>query len=109
TVSESFNAWIRAREENNFTIFAPSLAKLVNLKRKEAELLGFKAHPYDALLNEFERGCTVELLDGIFNQLREPLNQLIKKIAASEQVDDSFLFQHFPKDEQWKFGMELLA
>src|SRR5690606_11591160 len=54
------------------------------------------------------KGCTVELLDGIFNQVREPLNKLLKELSAAEQVEDSFLFQHFPKDDQWKFGMELL-
>ncbi|MEP7169797.1 MAG: carboxypeptidase M32, partial [Bacteroidota bacterium] len=62
TISESFQAWQKAKKENNFKTFQPLLEKLVELKKQECELLGYEEHPYDALLNQFEPGSTTKKL-----------------------------------------------
>lgn len=108
TVSQSFNAWLAARKENNFFLFATWLEKLVALKQREAEFLGYEEHPYNALLNQYERGCTTALLDSLFSRLTVPLKQLITDISEKVQVDDQFLHQFFPADRQWAFSMDLL-
>src|SRR5207244_870201 len=81
---------------------------LVDLKKQEADLLGYEHHPYNALLNQYERGCTTDLLDKTFDAIQVPLKDLLNKITSKPQVDDSFLQQIFPKQQQWEFGMELL-
>ncbi len=48
TVSRSFNAWNTAKKENRFSLFEKELGEVVTLKREEAELIGYKDHPYDA-------------------------------------------------------------
>src|ERR1700760_1616042 len=82
TVSKSFNAWNLAKKENRFSLFENELAELVQLKKEETEILGYREHPYDALMDEFERGCTVRLIDNIFEnmlpQLRAPLEKIQK-------------------------------
>ena len=108
TVNHSFHSWVEARKQNDFNIFADDLAKLVELKKQEAGYLGYSNHPYDALLNEHDKGTNVYLLDTIFNQVRGPLKDMLDKIMAAPAVDDSFLRLHYPKDKQWAFGMELL-
>ena len=107
-INKSFFSWINARRENNFQIFAAELEPLVELKKQEADFLGYSGHIYNALLNEFDKGSNVEKLDSVFNSIRIPLKELFDKIASSTQVDDSILKQHFPKDAQWAFGMLLL-
>lgn len=107
-INQSFHSWIEARKVNSFTVFQKDLAKLVELKKEEAHLLGFADHPYNALLNDYERGATVTLLDGIFTNIRKPLKELLDKIMGARQVDSSFLHQHFSKDSQWNYGMQLL-
>jgi carboxypeptidase Taq len=107
-VNKSFHAWIKARKENSFTLFQEPLDELVNLKIQEADLLGYSGHPYDALMNDYDKGLTVEFTDKLFNQLIPPLSELLEKIRQKPQVDNSFLFQHFDKDTQWKYGIELL-
>lgn len=106
--SRAFHTWMEARKENAFTPFIPSLEALCGLKIKEAGLLGFEAHPYDALLNEYERGATTVMLDQVFSELQVPLKNLIDEIGKKEQVDDSLLFQFYPDADQWEFGMALL-
>ena len=66
TVSKCFHSWMEARKANDFSIFASDLAKLVELKRTEADLLGYIDHPYNALLNDHDKGSSVTLLDGVF-------------------------------------------
>ncbi len=106
--SKSYHSWIEARKQNDFKVFEKDLSVLVDLKKEETQLLGFKQHPYDALLNEFEKGATVQWLDGLFGNLREPLKKLLEKIQGKSAPDDSFLHQHFNKDDQWKFGIDML-
>ena len=107
-VNKTFHSWIEARKQNAFSVYQNNLDALVQLKKEEAQILGFKEHPYDALLDEFEKGATVSLLDKTFNNLLPRLKELFQKIIAAPQVDDSFLLQNFPKEEQWNWGMHLI-
>jgi carboxypeptidase Taq len=108
-VSTSFQSWINARKENNFQLFQKDLTYLVALKKEETDWLGYNGHPYNALLNQYERGCTVQMVDGVFSSLQQPLKQLLDIILGKPAINDGFLKQYFPKDVQWKFGMEVLA
>ncbi|MGE5519159.1 MAG: carboxypeptidase M32 [Candidatus Dadabacteria bacterium] len=107
-VNKTFHSWIEARKQNSFVVYQGNLEKLVDLKRKEAELLGYKQHPYDALLDDYEKGSTVALLDKTFSDLLPSLEELFRKIVSKPQVEDSFIHQHFPKDQQWNWGMQLV-
>ena len=105
---KAFHAWMDARKQNAFAPFEKDLDALISLKREEADLLGYDGHPYNALLNEFERGATVGFLDETFANLLPSLQRILQQIAARPQVDASFLHQHFAKEEQWAWGMDLL-
>jgi len=108
TISKSFHSWIRARKENSFSIFEKDLHELIELKKRETDILGYVSHPYDALLDEFEKGCTVKLLDKIFTGIRPSLKTLLDSITAKKQVEDSFLYGLYSKQDQWNFGMYLI-
>jgi len=107
-VSDAFNAWQQARKENNFKLFAPYLEKLIAIKKQECELLGYDGHPYNALLNLHEKNATVAELDVLFTDVRKELVPFVKKVQHAKQVDNKFFFQHFDRDTQWHFGIELL-
>ncbi len=106
--SAAYHAWIEARKENRFSVFEKALDTLITLKIEEAQLLGFQAHPYDALLNEFEKGATVSWLDGLFGQLQPLLKNTLSEVVKKPTPDTSFLYQHFDREAQWKFGVEML-
>ncbi len=108
TVNKSFHAWIQARKENSFSVFQKPLDDLIQLKKQEADLLGYEKHPYNALMNDFDKGLTVAIVDKVFTELQPGLSTLLNEIKNKPQVDNSFLHQYFDKDSQWKFGMELL-
>lgn len=108
TVNKAFHAWLQARKENSFAVFQQPLDELIQLKKQEADILGYTDHPYSALMNDFDRGLTVTITDKIFADLKPQLLSLLRFIESKPQVDDRFLHQHFDKDAQWKFGIEIL-
>ncbi len=107
-VNKSFHAWILARKENSFSLFQQPLDDIIQLKKQEADLLGYEIHPYNALMNDYDRGLTIDTVDALFTGLKPQLLRLLDKIKSKHPVDDSFLHQHFDKDKQWAMGMEVL-
>ncbi len=107
-VSTSFYAWVEARKQNDFKIFEPALEKLVELKKQEASIIGYSGHPYNALLNEYEKGATVQMLDKVFEDITQPLQALLQQVQQQCLADDNFLHQHYDKDKQWNWGMYLI-
>jgi carboxypeptidase Taq len=107
-VNTSYHAWVKARTDNTFATFQQPLHNLIELKKQEADLLGYERHPYNALMNDYDKGLTVATVDDIFNNLKPQLSTLLNAIKNKPQVDNSFLHQHFDKDAQWKFGIEML-
>ena len=110
TVSKKFSFMqIDAKKKQNaFSVFEKDLDSLLQLKKEEADLLGFEDHPYNALLNEFEKGCTVKLLDKTFSEILSPLKNLFEQIMSKRDIDDSFLRRFFPRQQQWDYGMKII-
>lgn len=108
TISESFVAWQEAKQKDDFTIFAPKLSQLLDLKKQECEILGYKDHPYDALLDQYEPGAKTAELTTLFADVRAQLVDFVKQIAARPQNNDKFMYRHYRKDTQWELGIELL-
>ncbi|HLF62153.1 MAG TPA: carboxypeptidase M32 [Saprospiraceae bacterium] len=106
--SEAFTAWIVARDANDFSAFAPAFEHLVFLKREEADLRGYVNERYDALLDIYEPGLTVVEVDRLFDEARDRIIPLIRKIRAGTQADTSFLHEHYPREMQWQFGLEVI-
>ena len=107
-INVGYHSWIQARRENSFSLFEKPLQAIIDLKKQEADLLGYEKHPYDALMNDFDKGLTTTIVDKLFADLHPQLSYLLAKIAAQPQVDNSFLHQHFDKTIQWDTGIEIL-
>jgi len=106
--NKAFHSWIEARKQNSFAQFEKDLHALVELKKEETDILGYRHHPYDALLDEFEKGATVKLVDQTFAGLLPSLKELTDKIKNAPQVNNDFLHQTFGRQEQWNWGLYLV-
>ena len=107
-LNEAQTIWNRAKNEDDFELFAPYLEKIVSYNKKFAGYYQPQMQPYDALLNEYEEGLTMQTLDAFFAQLREAIVPLIAKIRKAEQIDDSFLHQTYPAQQQRVFSDYLM-
>jgi carboxypeptidase Taq len=107
--SVAFSAWKQARAENNFARFQPYLEKIVDNRRRYAELFAPYDHIYDPLLDKYEPGMKTAQVQAIFNALRSQQVTLIQAISARSQVDASFLYQPYDSQKQWDFGIEVIT
>src|SRR5881398_4009567 len=76
-ITEAAIPWREAREKSEFRIFQPHLQKITDLKRKQAEHLNPSTHPYNALLDLFEEGLTINDHDQIFSVLIPQLKKIL--------------------------------
>jgi len=103
------DAWKRAKNASDFSIFAPLLQRTVELKRQEVALLGASEHPYDLLLDLYEPGLTVDTITPIFDRLRVGTTALLAKIQPHlAQANDDVLHRTYPKNEQLDFAREVV-
>jgi carboxypeptidase Taq len=102
--------WQQARAANDFAAFQPWLDKIVRLKRQEAQAIGYKDAPYDALLDEYEPGATTAEVTTLFAALRAELVPLIEAIRASgRRPNHAILERDYPVDRQKVFGQSAAA
>ncbi|MCI0704734.1 MAG: carboxypeptidase M32 [Planctomycetia bacterium] len=103
--TQAQHVWEQAKKTNDYASFRPHLEKVLALKRQEADAVGYKEHPYNALLDEYEPGTTVAELKELFSKLTAELSPLVKQIvASSKQPDRSLLAREFPIDRQKVFA-----
>lgn len=107
--SQGILAWRTARQNNDFRSFAPFLKKIITFNQRKADYIGFENHPYDALLDLYEPGMTEVKTSHIFDQLKDGILQLLKKITAANQIDDHKLLGSYPEDLQLAFSKKLLT
>lgn len=74
--------WEKARPANDWKAFEPCLERLLDLKKEEADLLGYEEERYDALLDIFEPGETSRSLEPKFRRLIPALVELLSQIKG---------------------------
>jgi len=107
--SEAYHVWMDARKEKDFKLFAPHLTKIVELKRREANLVGFTQSPYDALLDTFEPYATTDEIATALGDLKNFLAPFLVKIKNSKaKVSPEAIAGDFDVEKQ-KLFCELAA
>ncbi|MBN2508867.1 MAG: carboxypeptidase M32 [Spirochaetales bacterium] len=101
-------AWARARENNDWSLFEPHLETIISLIIEKAEAIGYEGHVYDALIDEYEPGMTVETLEQLLVGQAPALSGLVKRIAEKPAPDDSFLQQPYDTGKQEAFSRFIL-
>lgn len=100
TVSQSHGIWIKAKKENNFSLFAPCLEKIVDLALRQSEYMGYKKHPYDALLDDYEEHLLASEVEIYFDSIRDFLIDLLGYIKKSPK----YLSEHGLEKERYNKG-----
>ncbi|MEI8282130.1 MAG: carboxypeptidase M32, partial [Armatimonadota bacterium] len=95
--------WVTARSKNDFKGFAPTLEKMFDIAREEAEHLGYTDHIYDALTDQYEEGATAADWAAMYESIKAPQVELVKAIQAAGPIDDSRLYGDWDKAKQSEF------
>ncbi len=81
---EALAAWREAKAKGDFARFKPYLEKIVDLNRRVAEHLGYEGHPYNALLDLYEEGLTIDLMDRVFNTILPHSKRVLDRVLSDE-------------------------
>lgn len=106
--AESGRAWEEAKNENDFSLFAPHLKKMIDMQK---EITGYKdpdKEVYEAMLDEYEEGMDSATIDCLFHDLKKELIPLVKKIVEKNQPEDPRFHVYFDPDAQKKVQWMLL-
>jgi carboxypeptidase Taq len=71
--------WEQARAEGDFAAYTPALERNVELAREYAACFDGYAHPYDALLADYDHGLTCHRVGEVFAELAEQLPPLVEQ------------------------------
>ncbi len=100
-------AWEAARQANDPAGFAPALARLVDLKRAEADCLSAAGRArYDALLEDYEPGASAAGIEALFARLRAGLVNLRARIAETSARSPKFAGR-YPAEAQLALSRRL--
>ncbi|MGM9987470.1 MAG: carboxypeptidase M32 [Bacillaceae bacterium] len=106
--TQAESKWEEAKEKSDFAMFQPYLEELVAYNKKFITYWGYEENPYNALLDMYEPGMTVAILDDVFAQLRENIVPLVQQIrASSKKLKTEGLYAHFPKEQQRQFSEKM--
>ncbi len=107
--TKSSSAWEEAKESGNFNTFEPLLQQVIDFQRKYVAYRQLGGHPYNTLLADYERGLTVEIADKFFDELRNVIVPLLKKITDKNLVVPSpFEGVAYSVEGQKKFSNQIL-
>lgn len=89
--SQSEAVWRQARPANDFAAALPGLERVLGLTREVAAAKAgqFGTSPYEALLDQYEPGGTVALIDRLFEELTGFLPGLLDAVLARQASQQS--------------------
>ena len=96
------SVWARAKKDQDFEAFAPTLEKVIGFQKKFA---GYRAKDgkktYDIMLDDYEKGFSMENLDEFFGLLKKELVPFLKKVMEEgKKIEDGFLKGDYPEEKQ---------
>ena len=101
--------WISARETPDWSLFAPHLEQVLDLKKEEAAYLDDE-HPYDAMLDRYDPGATTKRLRVMFDELKAGILPLVRDVSARLDEDRAApLTGSFDEKDQEEFGREIIS
>lgn len=107
--TRAHEVWVKARENNDYAAFAPTLERIFDLMRQKAEALGYQDRPYDALLDQFEPGMKTADVARLFDELRAELVPFVQQVFERlDAVDHSMLHLEYDVDKQAQFGLDVV-
>jgi carboxypeptidase Taq len=108
-ITRSEIAWEQCKEDSDFPAFQPYLQEIIDTLRRFSDYRGYRDHPYNPYLDDYEEGMDVKQLDVFFDALRKRIVPLLHRIREKGKVVDSGFFQRkFPLPDQETLSVDML-
>lgn len=95
--------WRKAKQENDYSLFKDTLKEIVDITKQAYTYYNPNMNLYDAMLDDYETGMTIEKYEEFFKVIKERLVPFVKKVTDKKDfIDDSILHKFYPADKQEK-------
>jgi carboxypeptidase Taq len=108
TAAEAHPLWKEAKAEDDFSVFAPKLEELVELKREYAEHIDPDRDPYAVLFEDYEPYLGLDTAEETLTELRDELVPLVEDIRASDADPATPFAGEFDEDTQEELARDVL-
>ena len=106
--SSTYNAWVKARSENDFDMMVPYLEQTLEYSRQWGSFFSGYDHVIDPHIDYHDEGLTYAEVNGLFAKLREELLPLANAVCDQTEVDNRCLGQYYPAKHQLEFSRTVL-
>ena len=106
--SAGYDAWKRARPNDDFAAVRPYLEKQLDISREYAELFAPYRHIIDPLIDDRDEGLTCAVVRSLFAQLRQQLLPIVEYVCDQPPADDACLHAEFPEARQLDFSLAVV-
>lgn len=107
--NNAYQSWLKAREENDFSIMVPDLKRLIDCHFEMAKRWGYTDHILDPLIDERDPGFTASSVEKMFDDIKPVLVGLVKRIRdCGKDIRTYFLAREFPASQQLAVSVEAL-
>jgi len=103
-----YEAWVAAREKDDFAAFLPYLKRNLELKRRYVDCFEGYDEAYDVLLDDYDHGMKTARVRALFAELKGELVPLIAQLRDHE-VDVSPLHVNYPVEGQRTLVDEIIT
>ena len=103
-VSRSYNAWVKARKENDFRLMVPYLEQTLEYSRQWSSFFPGYDHIIDPHIDNHDEGMTFTQVSELFSSLRVKLLPFVQAICEQPEIDNSCLHQYYPAKQQLEFS-----
>lgn len=105
--SRAYHVWVKARENVDFSLFAPNLEEQLELARQEAVFVDKEMDPYDYFLDRYDPGVGAAMIEKVFAELKAELVPFVEKIVNAPVKPDTSLLKNFQVESQRLFALEV--
>ena len=83
----AYPSWQQARATNKYSLFAPHLTQIIELEKEYCGYIDLPGPLYNTLLDDYEEGITVNVLQREFQRVKQRLKQLLERLSTSNFYD----------------------
>lgn len=106
--NKSHPIWVKARETNDFSLFAPQLKVLIDLAKEKANYINPEKKAYDVLIDQYEEGMDSAQIDPIFADLKTSIHSILDNIAEKREIETSFLYSQYDEKKFHDYCTDLI-
>ncbi|MGH2755657.1 MAG: carboxypeptidase M32 [Actinomycetota bacterium] len=101
--ARAYQTWTKARPGSDFKMLEPELKNVIELKKQQADAIGWEDERYDALLDEFEPTMKAKEVETMFRELETSLRPIVDVILDAAGERPTFLGRSFEPRKQEDF------